>query len=102
MDFALRNWLAIILGFLIGYVGHSTMLAPHDASIASTIGVLLSNFAGSAITKNLGRLQGLVLGTVSGQLIFSFFGECSTMHMMGTMACIFCFTTMGLFIYYHS
>lgn len=94
--------MAILIGFAVGYVGQAPMLQSHNPSIASTIAVLLSKFAGSALTKNLGRLQGVVLGTVVGQILYSFFGYCTAWGYMSIASCLAIWNVMALFIYYNS
>jgi hypothetical protein len=66
------------------------------------VAVLLSNFVGSAMVKNLARLQGVVLGIVLGNLLYAFLAWCYWWgHLLVGLALYF-WTLMGLFMYFHS
>jgi len=79
INFTVRNFLGIMFAFYVGYFGYSKIILPKSGGIAGTISLLLSKFGGgSAIQHNMQRFQGLVLGTMIGQLIWVFFGWDST------------------------
>jgi len=68
-DFAYRNSLSLLLCFFLGYIGNGSLIPPYTADIATNASLLLSNFVGSALQKNMGRVQGLVIGSVVGRVI---------------------------------
>jgi hypothetical protein len=98
----LRNGLSIILAFFAGWHGYNKYISSYNASLAGTVAVLLSNFAGSAMTKNLSRLQGVVIGIVLGNLLYAFLGWCYWWgHLLVALA-LYMWTLLGLFMYFHS
>jgi hypothetical protein len=52
--------------------------------------------------KNMARMQGVVMGIVSGSLIYSFLGYCTVISQVTLMVVLFLVTLVGLFTYYHS
>merc|ERR1719263_448206 len=74
----------------------------HNASISSTASILLSTSVGSALPKNLGRLQGVVLGTVVGKLVWAFFGWCTWWGYIALCAALFFWNFLCLYVYYDS
>jgi hypothetical protein len=74
----------------------------YNASLAGTVAVLLSKFAGSAMTKNLSRLQGVVIGIVLGNLLYAFLGWCYWWGHLLVAIALYSWTLMGLFLYFHS
>jgi hypothetical protein len=98
----LRNGLSILLAFWVGWHGYNQYISMYNASLAGTVAVLLSKFAGSAMTKNLSRLQGVVIGIVLGNLLYALLGWCYWWgHLLVALALYF-WTLMGLFMYFHS
>jgi len=61
-SFVLRNTLSIGICFLMGNILQGNVFHAYDASLASTLAVLVSHFPGSAFYKNLMRLLGLAIG----------------------------------------
>jgi hypothetical protein len=98
----LRNTLSIVISFYIGWHGYGKYIASYNAAIASTVAVLLSKFAGSAMIKNLARLQGVVIGIVLGNLLYAFLGWCYWWGHLLTGVALYFWTLMGLFMYFHS
>jgi len=72
LNFTLRGFVAFMLGFLIGlyFLNYSFILA-------GTVALVLSKFMGSAIERNLGRAQGVVLGLVLPVIVVSHVSACS-------------------------
>lgn len=70
LEFAFRNSLSLAACWVIGYNGVFGLLAPHTAGIATNASLLMSTAVGSALKKNMGRVQGLVLGTTVGTLMY--------------------------------
>jgi len=107
LDPAHLNWVAraclsIFTGFAIGYFGFMDIFNKFDASIATTSSVLLSKFLGSAMVKNLGRVQGVVLGTVVGQIVHATLESCETRTIGALALVLFCYSCITLFTYYNS
>jgi len=102
LNFALRNTVAICLGFCVGFVGFGRVLQPLDAGIASTTAVLISKYIGSAMKQNLGRLQGVVLGTIIGQLVYAIFGWCEWWGYLAIGTALWSWVSVTLFTYYDS
>jgi hypothetical protein len=97
-----RNGASIVITFFIGYYGYNKYIDKYNAAIASTVAVLLSKFVGSAMVKNLGRLQGVVIGIVLGNLLYAFLGWCYWWgHLLVGLA-LYLWTLIGLFLYFHS
>jgi len=93
-DIAQQMWtiraLASVYGaFLVGYFGYGDLFGRYNSGIAGTVAFLLSTYTGSAIVKNLGRLQAVVLGTVAGQMIHGSFSGCDIYHAAGIALCAF-------------
>jgi hypothetical protein len=99
---ALRNSLSILIAFAVGWFGYGKVLLNHNASIASTTSILLSSAVGSAIAKNLNRLQGVVLGTVVGKLVWAIAGWCTWWGYIALCTCLFFWNFLCLYVYYDS
>lgn len=103
LNFALRNWLSICLSFWVGYKGVAgKMILPYNAALASTCCVLLSRSIGSAMAKNLNRLQGVVLGSVIGQTAYALLAWCTLWGYLSVAVAVLIWATVTLFIYYNS
>jgi len=103
LNFVLRNWLSIVISFWIGYRGVAgKMILPYNAALASTCCVLLSRGVGSAMAKNLNRLQGVVLGTVIGQTAYALLAWCTLWGYVSVAVSVLLWATVTLFIYYNS
>jgi len=101
MNFVKRAMICINLSFVIGFFGYEPLIKPYFSGIAATSSLLLSKFTGSAIVKNLGRVQGVVLGMVAGQIIKSFFHTCDWYNvvLLGLVAFLWSF---GLLFVWHN
>jgi len=107
LSFVARNWISICAGFYIGYssfldFGPGKPSRQYNAAMASTAAVFISKAAGSAISKNLSRMQGAVLGSASGGLIYALFGTCTPQGVAGLAVGLFIWTSLTLFIYNNS
>lgn len=98
----LRNGISIILSFYVGWHGYGQYIKMYNASIASTVAVLLSKFVGSAMTKNLARLQGVVIGIVLGNLLYALLAWCYWWGHLAVAVALYLWTLVGLFMYFHS
>jgi len=101
-NFALRNSISMFLCFLIGFEGYGTIIGSHNAGIAGVMALLLSKSLGSAMKANLGRLQGVVLGTIVGQILYAVFGWCAWWGVLLISTAVFSWTYLTLFMYYNS
>merc|ERR1719478_1802959 len=70
LNASMRHILSILICFLIGYIGYGEVVPAKNAGIAIKASFLLGSVPGSALQGNLKKLQGIVLGTAGGQLIF--------------------------------
>merc|ERR1719265_206834 len=103
LNFVLRNWFSICISFWVGYKGVAgKMILPYNAALASTCCVLLSRAVGSAMAKNLNRLQGVVLGSVIGQTAYALLAWCTTWGYVSVAVSVLLWATVTLFIYYNS
>jgi len=105
VSFFVRNSVTIIVCFLVGYFGFpypdETLIKKHSPGVSSTAAVLISVIKPS-MTTNLDRLQGVVLGTVVGQLVFNSLGYCTWWGYLGISLSLFVWTTGTLYMYYNS
>jgi hypothetical protein len=107
LSYVARNWLAICIGF---YMGYSRLLdfsdgetkRQYNAALASTAAVLLSKSPGGAISRNLARMQGAILGSASGALMYALFGGCRLTALIGLPIILFVWLSLTLFIYNNS
>lgn len=98
-----RFWVAIMAAFWTGHFGvGGNMILPHNASLSSTICVMLSKARGSALTANLKRLQGVILGNVIGQLFYALLAWCVWWGYLAVGTTLFVWTSISLYLYYHS
>lgn len=102
LNYVFKNWASVCLGFFIGYSSYFELCGHYNAAMASTAAVFISKSAGSAITKNLSRMQGAVLGSASGGLIYALFGTCTTQGVLGLALGLFMWLSFTLFIYNNS
>jgi hypothetical protein len=103
--FVLRNGTSLLTCFFIGYHMHNvnpTMYHAYNADMASTVAVLLNSQQVASVQNNLTRLQGLVLGTVIGQLAFGMFGWCTVSGVITLGVFVFMWSLVCLFTYYDS
>jgi len=97
-SFVLRNSLSVIINFYIGM-----FLLGYSGIAAGTCALLLSNYAGSAMQKNLGRLQGVVVGNVIPHIVVQLFGTfCSTRTTVIRMVSLVLWEIFANYIYYGS
>merc|ERR1719235_2824148 len=101
-NLALRNTISIVIAFGVGYFGYGKVLMNENASIASTTSILLSTSVGSSLVKNLGRLQGVVLGTVVGKLVWAITGWCTWWGYIALCISLFSWNFLCLYVYYDS
>mmetsp|Transcript_113107 Transcript_113107/g.259219 ORF Transcript_113107/g.259219 Transcript_113107/m.259219 type:complete len:472 (-) Transcript_113107:29-1444(-) len=94
-NFVLRGYCAYMTAFVWGvYLGNYNFL------VAATVALVMSQFLGSAIERNLGRMQGVVLGVILPAIVLHQLPSCS--GGMGTMLfllIVFVFEAMAIYIY---
>lgn len=113
INFAVRNWISVCIAFYLGYsslLDFDAVLDPsglpknqYNAAISSTMAVLLSKGLGSPMTKNLSRLQGVILGTAVGSLIYLIIGlKCGILATVGMALVLFVMVCFTFFLYMNS
>jgi len=113
INFAVRNWISVCIAFYLGYssiLDFDAVLDPsglpknqYNAAISSTMAVLLSKGLGSPMTKNLSRLQGVILGTAVGSLIYLIIGlKCGIWATVGMAIMLFIMVCFTFFLYMNS
>lgn len=119
-------WLAFLIGFVgvpfrIGFLhdggvadhvrlqlypftvyGSASLIPPFSAGIAINVSLLLSQFSGSAMVKNMGRLQGAVLGTILGQIVWVNFAWCNAWREQATLTLCYFFIMFGSIYIMHT
>jgi len=113
INFAVRNWISVCIAFYLGYssiLDFAAVLDPlglpknqYNAAISSTMAVLFSKGLGSPMTKNLSRLQGVILGTAVGSLIYLIIGlKCGIWATVGMAIMLFVMVCFTFFLYMNS
>jgi len=103
LNYALRGWVSVMVAFTIGFNGVAgKMIQNYNAALASTICVLLTKSLGGALANNLKRLQGVVLGTVIGQVAYALLAWCVWWGYLSVGAFVFVWSFVALYMYYHS
>jgi len=102
INFAVKNSVAILLCFYIGLHGYSKMILQFSPGIANTASILLSRFTGSAMKKNLSRLQGVVIGLVVGEMAYAVLGWCELWAHIAMAVLLALWVSFTLFMYYDS
>jgi hypothetical protein len=96
-----RNAVSIFFAFALGYAGRGAIIKNYNSNIASICTLLMTSSFGSAMTNNLGRLQGVVLGSVFGQLAYAFLAYCAWYGYLGVGLYQFFWLLITLFAYYN-
>lgn len=102
INWTVRNGTSIMLAFVLGFNGYSKMIMSYNASIACLACLMMSNSAGSAMGNNLMRLQGIVLGTVIGQIAYVLLGWCVWWGYISVALFVFIWGGASIFVYYNS
>lgn len=97
-----RICLSIYLCFLLGYTGYDDMLDPYSAGLASLAIYSVGRFQGSALSKSLQRVQGVVLGTIFGQVVHQVFSGCDFVRTGLLELSLFWLVATGIFVRFHS
>jgi len=98
---SMSRFMKILTSFALGWVPMPPYSLGKDPAIAM-MQVILTNrqSTGSAMTKNLARLQGVVMGRVCGHLFHSLLGRSSLLEL--NLLAYFLWVTASLLIYLHS
>lgn len=103
LNYVLRGWISVMVAFYIGFNGVAgKMIKNYNAALASTICVLLTKSLGGALANNLKRLQGVVLGTVIGQVAYALLAWCVWWGYLSVATFVFVWSLVALYMYYHS
>lgn len=103
LNYVLRGWISVMFAFYIGFNGVAgKMVKNYNAALASTICVLLSKSLGGALAANLMRLQGVVLGTVIGQVAYALLAWCVWWGYLSVTCFVYCWSLVTMYMYYHS
>jgi len=103
LNYVLRGWVSVMLAFTIGFNGVAgKMVKNYNAALASTICVLLSKSVGGALAANLMRLQGVVLGTVIGQVAYALLAWCVWWGYLSVTCFVYFWSLVTMYMYYHS
>lgn len=102
INFVLRNWVSIMVCFFVGYNGYSLMIPAYNGVIPMTACLLLSKSVGSAVAVNLEKLQGVVLGTACGQIVYALLAWCNLRSSIEVAIFVTLWGTLTLYMYYHS
>jgi len=101
VHYTLRTCLLIYVAFWLGFTGWGDLIEPETTGIATAVAALLSKFYGSAIVKNLQKLQGVVLGTVGGQLVVAAFHPCHQFTEAGIGTMFFFWMMIAMYLHFH-
>lgn len=95
LSFVWRNWLSCTISFLIGLEFYN-----FDSSMPGYVTLMLSAKPGAALMGNLSRIQGTVLGMLTGSVLYILLHDC---HQWGyRCAFLFVFEILANFVYYYS
>lgn len=97
-SFIIRSTLSVVVCFYLG-----VFVFGYDGTTAGTVSLLLSNFAGSALLRNLGRLQGVVLGNILPHILMQMTGsDCWAPRIIVQGALLVAYMLLTNYIYYAS
>jgi len=98
VSFTVRNTISIVICYYLGmfYLDYSGV-------VAGSASVLLSRFAGSAIVKNLGRLQAVCIGNIAPHIIVHTFGTaCYAPRIVASIIAMSVWEIVTCYVYYSS
>merc|ERR1719487_2226110 len=98
----IRRIISIFVAFIIGYTGYGKLILSFNAAPASRVAVLFTNGYGADIGKNLGCLQGVVLGMIVGQIGYALLFWCSVGGFISVTIVLFAYLLATLFTYYNA
>lgn len=98
ITFAVRQSFTIVTCFIVcsQYYNYSpTMAATQSLLVYET-------YTGSMLKRNMGRFQGVVIGTIFPHLFFDWFSECNWTHEITLVVILFLFEWISMYVYYAS
>jgi len=95
LDFVLRNFVSLMISFILG-----TYLFNFNSAMPSFVALMLSDKPGAALLGNLGRIQGTVLGTLVGNVLYIALHDCDEWVLK--FIAFFIFEWGACFVYYYS
>ncbi|CAE8589628.1 unnamed protein product [Polarella glacialis] len=105
IKFAVRNYIAITLCFVMGVYFHGYVFDRYSPIMASTLALLISKYKNSAFTNNVQRLLGVTLGKVLPILILAALShlECnSAARTVAHFFAIWIYIVVFMFMYFTS
>jgi hypothetical protein len=98
VSFTMRNTISISICYYLGMYGLG-----YSGVVAGSASVLLSRFAGSAIVKNLGRLQAVCIGNITPHIIVRLFGtSCYNPRIVASVLAMAFWEIVTCYVYYSS
>merc|ERR1719269_529727 len=97
-SFTIRNTISISICYYVGmyFLGFSGI-------VAGSASVLLSKFTGSAIVKNLGRLQAVCIGNIAPHIIVRIFGTaCPAPRIVASIVAMGMWEIISCYVFYAS
>eukprot|EP00928_Gymnodinium_smaydae_P014266 TRINITY_DN15199_c0_g1_i2.p1 TRINITY_DN15199_c0_g1~~TRINITY_DN15199_c0_g1_i2.p1 ORF type:complete len:893 (-),score=191.68 TRINITY_DN15199_c0_g1_i2:85-2763(-) len=96
--FVVRQSITICVCFVL-----CTRFYDYTPTMVTTICLLVTEgYKGAMLKKNIGRLQGVVLGTVFPHLFYDWFNTCSETSAVALAFVLFFYEWMALFVYFSS
>eukprot|EP00441_Pelagodinium_beii_P017411 CAMPEP_0197664710 /NCGR_PEP_ID=MMETSP1338-20131121/58799_1 /TAXON_ID=43686 ORGANISM="Pelagodinium beii, Strain RCC1491" /NCGR_SAMPLE_ID=MMETSP1338 /ASSEMBLY_ACC=CAM_ASM_000754 /LENGTH=801 /DNA_ID=CAMNT_0043243405 /DNA_START=254 /DNA_END=2659 /DNA_ORIENTATION=+ len=99
---ASRYFMAYMMCIYIGWFGFRDVLKNRDAGLAGLAALLLSESMGSAVLKDMSRIQGLVIGTVMCRILGSLILGCEWYWVAAHILLHFFWVFGCLFVMHHS
>lgn len=99
---AFRRMVSFFIAFYIGWRGYNGMVLQYNSTLAATVAILFSNHLGSATAENINKLQGVITGTVIGQISYSLLGWCDWYFILILGLFLWLYTFITMFLYYKS
>jgi hypothetical protein len=98
VSFTVRNTISITICYFVGMY-----CLDYSGVVAGSASVLLSKFAGSALVKNLGRLQAVCIGNVAPHIIVRIFGtSCYAPRIVGSVIAMAFWEIISCYTFYSS
>mmetsp|Transcript_121535 Transcript_121535/g.355182 ORF Transcript_121535/g.355182 Transcript_121535/m.355182 type:complete len:953 (+) Transcript_121535:53-2911(+) len=97
-SFTIRNTISLVICYYVGFY-----LLGYSGVAAGTAALLITDFLGSALHKNMMRLQAVCIGSVLPHLIARMLGQsCHPARIIMQGVCIFLWEVLTNYVYYSS
>jgi len=97
-SFTIRNTISITICYFLGMY-----CLDYSGIVSGSASVLLSKFAGSALVKNLGRLQAVCIGNIAPHIIVTIFGTaCSAPRIVASIVAMGMWEIISCYVFYAS